>query len=252
MIAAPDLQQKTQLLLVDNLATVTLRVSKAVNFFVFLIVICFCFSVAHSLGSEELNYGTEATETVPDCRGNETSLSLCPAQPSPPNCAAHCARVDCNVDIIPTPSWQIASTSITETLSTSPHIRVTSIEATSTMQATFVSATVAVSVTTQPHVAPIETSTSTDKEEISEFRVLNLNKTSVMVIVGIVTVIVAAGVVASSYIIIRGARKRRRQETKKIVMTPNDAYLNREEALQLKNGVAACGLRADPVYEQIE
>ena len=104
VIAAPDLQQKTQLLLVDNLATVTLRVSKAVNFFVFLIVICFCFSVAHSLGSEELNYGTDATETVPDCRGNETSLSLCPAQPSPPNCAAHCARVDCNVNIIPTPS----------------------------------------------------------------------------------------------------------------------------------------------------
>lgn len=236
------------------------------------IILCFFYSVAQSLGPDNLIYSSGSAENVTDCRGDEASLNECPTLPTPDNCR-HCVLVNCNVHIVPTSSIEAdgsTSTSI-KSFSETPHL-ISSIEATSGTPAigstssqvtmttttttssqpvskvkTLKTATTPVSMTMKPHPSPVVPMSSGN-----EFLGLNLNTTNVMVIGGITVVIVAAGIITSTCLIIRGVKKRHGNRSKKIVMKKNDAYMDSEEVLRLQNGGPDRGLHAVPIYEQIE
>ena len=245
------------------------------------------FSDAESLGAHLQGYASEANGTVPDCHGDESRLSDCPALPTPDNCDINCARVNCMVILpektlivqssFPTATdYSTSQTSVTlvtrkapsPTLTTPPsspdhlHIPTSAKVEISTRDEpskSVVSKSVASKSIASKSVASksVASKTVTTQEDKSSNAIFSLNKVTVAVIGGVVMTIVTAGIVACTCFIVCGVRRGQKYRVKKknsalkITTQLNPSYASHTEIVTRSNP-AYERKPSEPIYENME
>jgi hypothetical protein len=224
--------------------------------------------VAESLGSHSQGWDTPSNSTVPNCHGNEATLSSCPTSPAPSNCAWHGALVNCSrCNTTPVssnaPSSHLACSSSILSPSSQPARNPTPTSTFSTLasrdlpkqhQSTASSNTKAPTKRTALESSPAKvtqtnrlTTSDTGTPEATEGSIYSLNSVTVRIIGGVTIGLVSLGLITSLVIIV-GSACRRSRRARKFEMDRNVAYMEQKTQVRLSES----GSIQEPIYEHIE
>ena len=197
--------------------------------------------------------------TVPDCHGNETRLSDCPALTRPNTCIHYLAKVDCSQCtevpphlISPTPSTIPPPSS--SSVMTSPLNSGLTLDPHPSPSPTYYDTTSQISQTLTLEETDTSSSTSPQKTNIDGTRITSTNVTfNAEIIIGVTMAIVVVGCVVSILLICGCALEHR---YRKITMQLNEAYVDAKKIQPTRFGPKPSPMTTtivpEPIYEQID